>query len=85
MAAAAKLTFCDGRGAFDRSELLKEMSSATSFFEVNHRKNLSHYLRRLLAPKRLIERSKDVYVLPRDARNELAQRLGIQDVVPVAS
>jgi len=43
LAAATRLTFYDEKEAFTRSEVLREMKSAASFFVENHRKNLSTY------------------------------------------
>jgi hypothetical protein len=78
VAAATKLTFYDGKESFTRSDVLKEMRSATSFFTENHRKNLSKYVRQLIADKRLNERAKDLYVLAMETRTEMARKLGIR-------
>ncbi len=50
------------------------MKSATSFFVENHRKNLSTYIRKLIHDRSLNERLKDLYVLTREARLEIAQK-----------
>jgi hypothetical protein len=78
LAAATKLTLYDEKETFTRSEVLKEMSSATSFFTQNHRKNLSKYVQKLIADKRLNERSKGLYVLAMETRTEIAQKLGVR-------
>jgi hypothetical protein len=78
LAAATKLTLHDRKETFTRSEILREMSSATSFFNENHRKNLSKYVRKLIAERKLNERSKDLYALTMEARTEFARRLAMR-------
>jgi hypothetical protein len=78
LAAATKLTLYDAKEAFTRSEALKEMSSATSLYTENHRKNLSKYVRKLIADRKLNERSKDLYVLAMETRTEIALKLGVR-------
>ena len=52
LAAIAKLTFIDGMATVTRADILREMQSATGFYNENHRKNLSKSLRTLARQKK---------------------------------
>jgi hypothetical protein len=76
-AAAYHLVTVTGAGSFSRSDLIKEMRSAKSFFKKSYVSNLSNILKRLVNPgKRLNEVSSDTFSLPQTVIDELKGRLG---------
>ena len=48
LAAAARLTFGDGRSVFTRKQLISEMKSAPNYYRESYLKNLSSTIHRLL-------------------------------------
>lgn len=74
VAAAARLTFVNGKAEFSRQELLTEMKTATGYYNATMVKNLSHSLRSLVG-KKLNEVATDRYALTGTASSELENAL----------
>lgn len=75
MAAAAKLTLCDGRDRFNRRDVMAEMRSAGSFFKKTYSSNFTNYLNTLLKDRKLNEVGNGVYALPEATRREVQELL----------
>lgn len=63
IAAVACLTLAKAKDRMTRSEILGEMQSATSFYKISYRSNLSNYLDGLVKADRLRLHDKDLYAL----------------------
>ena len=63
IAAVARLRFIEGQETAARTVILKEMQSASSYYKQSYSKNLSKYLKTLVANDRLREVSKETYSL----------------------
>ncbi len=75
MVAAAHLFFVKGQEKFNRSDLLREMKSASGYYKPTYNANLSKYLNTLGKKNQLIEQSKDTYTLNADAIKDLEAKL----------
>lgn len=75
LAACAHLTFVQKQDALKRLDILEAAKTATSYYTESVRKNLTAYLDNLVKAGKLIERSKDVYVLQAEARKALEGQL----------
>lgn len=63
IAAMAQKTLVGGVETVPRSEILREMQSASSYYKKSYRGNLTGYLKTLVTSDRLREVSKDTYSL----------------------
>lgn len=77
MAAAAQLRLTQGKEEFTRSELLKEMKSAKSFYKQTHSNNLSKSLEVLVKGSRLSSPGAEKYALPHNEETALRSTLGL--------
>ncbi len=76
IAAVAHLFFVKGQEKFNRSDLLREMKSASGYYKPSYGGgNLSKYLVTLGKKNQLIEQSKDTYVLSANATKDLEAKL----------
>jgi len=77
LAAAACLTFTDGRDAFSRQELLKKMQEAKSYYKKSYGSNLSKTLASLVKSNALLEGTSNTYSLSAEKNHEMRGKLGI--------
>ena len=75
IAAAARLTLVMEATSVQRKDLLKEMKSATGYYNKVFSNNLSRYLQQLVKQKKLHGESEDTYSLTPTTRSELEARL----------
>ena len=75
LAACAKLEFTDKKVSYKQSEILHEMKSATSYYNVNHRSNLSANLKALVKATKLNKTTDNSYALNANFKNELKKKL----------
>jgi len=75
IAAAAKLTFVDGKESFSRKELLDAMRSGPSYMKPSYSSNLSQALKTLLSDGRITEPSTDQIALMAAERAKLEPQL----------
>lgn len=75
IAAAAHLSFVKKQSSFHRSDILKEMQSASNYYSKHYLNNLNRSLKMLVKNHSLVEQKKDIYALPSDAAKELEARL----------
>lgn len=76
MAAAARLTICQGKDKFTRQDILKEMKSATSYYKKTYSNNLSKSLTSLIKDEKLLETAKDTYAIKAITLDGLKERIG---------
>jgi hypothetical protein len=66
----------DAKATFSRSDILKEMESASSYYKKAYSNNLTTYLKTLvIASKKLNEISENLYSLPAQVGAELEKTL----------
>jgi hypothetical protein len=75
LAAAACLTFSKKQKNYSRKDLLTEMKLATGYYKSSYSKNLSAYLKTLLADSKLNQGADSKYALPAPARDEILPKL----------
>ncbi len=75
IAAAASLSIFQSRRSFSRSELLKEMQAAHSYYKKTYSSNLTKALTRLVKSGDLLEQSGSTYSLSAQKLSELESRL----------
>ena len=75
VAAAARLTFGEGKSTFTRAELLDEMKSATSYYKSSYSSNLTKYLSSAVKDGKFLETSKGVYAIQATLATTLKSRL----------
>ena len=71
MAAAAKLTFVDGKDSFSRKSLLEAMKTATNYYKQTYSNNLSKYLKTVQQDQRLTEHAADQFALTAAEKTKL--------------
>ena len=77
LAACAHLTFVGKKSVIARKTLLDEMQSAAAYYKESYRKNLSSYLRSLMAQNKLNEPTRGNYALTAPEAAALRGKLGI--------
>lgn len=75
LAACVHMHFSKGAETFTRANILAEMREASNFFKSSYVKNLSQYLKSLMASKKIIERSKDTYALESSTVKEMEKKI----------
>lgn len=75
IAAAAKLTLVEGKGLFNRREILAAMKEATGIYKKTYLDNLIGYLSRVVQQQKLVEVSADNYALDQNLKTELGAKL----------
>ena len=79
LAAVAHLQLVKGQDRAQRSDILSEMKSATTYYKSTYSSNLSSYLDSLLKAKRLNLIGEKVYALPSSERTKLESALATAD------
>lgn len=77
LAAGAQLGILQGQHTFKRSEIQKQMESATGIYTPNMASNLTKSLNRLVKNRKMVEAEAGVYALTPDTEGELRTKLGI--------
>lgn len=77
LAAAAFLTFVNGKESFTRQELLKSMQQATAYYKQTMGSNLSKTITRMIKGDDLLESAKGMYSLAALRKGQLNHELGI--------
>jgi hypothetical protein len=75
LAAAARLALAEGLASFTRSQLLKEMQTATTFYKKTYNNNLTKIIVALVKADKLREISNSTYSLSEATCNELRSKL----------
>lgn len=75
IAAAAKLTFVDGKATFGRKEILASMKEATGVYKKTYLDNLTGYLARVVQQQKLVQISADSYALEQELKKSLGAQL----------
>lgn len=71
LAASAKLHLVDDHATFTRSQILKEMQSASAYYKKSYSNNLSKYLNQLVKDGKLNEITTDTYAMQEKAVSEM--------------
>jgi hypothetical protein len=77
IAAAAHLGLIKQQSQYTRAEIVREMKSATAFFNKNFVSNLSKSLKTLVQSDQLNEVGTDTYALPSTETAKLKTKLGL--------
>lgn len=79
LGAISKIQIVEGKDRAERAEILKEMQTATSYYDANARKNLSANLARLAKKKKINQLSEGNYALTAKERGELEAKISSID------
>ena len=75
LAAAARRSFVLGKHSSTRRDLLEEMQTASTYYRVNYRKNMTQNIQALIKADKLVETAKETYSLSATTSEELKIKL----------
>jgi len=78
LSAAMKFCLVESKETFNRAEILKEMQTATSYYQKSFLNNATKYLKKLVVKGKLRENGPDKYALSADTKKELSYKLGLE-------